>query len=305
MDTETLDNFRLDLGGPSESILALSLALMIFAVALGLRPEHFRFFKDQPRIYIGGVLAQLIGLPVITLILCILLNPHPSVALGMIIVACCPGGSVSNLIALFARANTALSISLTATSSILAAVITPFAILFWSGLYGPTSDLLKQINVDTGTFIIQTLMILALPLMAGMGVVQLSPKLADRLKGPLAALGGLALLGIIISACIRYWDMFLLMGLGLLVLVIFHNALAFMLGYLTGVFTRADWPSKKALSIEVGIQNSGLALVILVTQLDGLGGAAAIAGLWGTWHIIAGMILVGVFWIKDKRGQYV
>ncbi len=305
MDLDLLDDFRLELGGPSESILAISLALMIFAVALGLKPEHFRFFKEQPRIYVGGVLAQIIGLPLLTLILCMIVNPHPSIALGMIIVACCPGGSVSNLIALFARANTALSISLTATSSVMAAVVTPFSILFWSGLYGPTRNLLEQINVDTLTFIIQTLLILALPLILGMIMVQITPKLAERIKGPLAALGGLALLGIIISASIRYWDMFILMGLGLLGLVIVHNALAFLLGFITGVATNADWPSKKALSIEVGIQNSGLALVILVTQLEGLGGASAIAGLWGTWHIIAGLTLVGFFRLREKRGHHV
>ena len=305
MDTDFLDNFKLELGGPSESILALSLALMIFAVALGLKPEHFRFFKDEPRIYIGGVLAQIIGLPLLTLILCMAISPHPSVALGMIIVACCPGGSVSNLIALFARANTALSVSLTATSSVIAALVTPFSILFWSDLYGPTSDLLKQINLDTASFISQTLLILAVPLILGMGMVQVTPRLADRLKGPLAALGGLALLGIIISACVKYWDMFLLMCLGLLGLVIVHNALAFASGYATGLITKADWPSKKALTIEVGIQHSGLALVILVTQLDGLGGASAIAGLWGTWHIIAGLGLIGLFRLNEKRGQNV
>ncbi len=291
----------MELGGPSEGLLALSLALMIFAVALGLKLEHFRFFKEEPQIYLGGVLAQIIGLPLLTLGLCLILNPHPSVALGMIIVACCPGGNVSNLIALFARANTALSVSLTATSSLFAALMTPFSILFWSGLYEPTRNLLTEINLDVVSFLIQTMIILGMPLLLGMLAARFFPKFAEKFQSPLAALGGLALIWIIVSTFVIYWDNFVLLGAALLGLVIVHNALAFLLGYLTGWIARADRPASRALTIEVGIQNSGLALVILITQLDGLGGAGAIAGLWGTWHIIGGLSLVALYRLADKR----
>ena len=90
-----LDAFQLELGGASEIGMACALALMMFAVALGLRAEHFSFFKTQPRQFIGGVIAQIIGLPLLTVLLVMLIKPAPSVALGMIIIACCPGGSVS------------------------------------------------------------------------------------------------------------------------------------------------------------------------------------------------------------------
>ena len=148
MDTDALDNFQLDLGSASEIGMAVVLAVMMFAVALGLRPANFAFLKTQPKLYLTGVAAQIIGLPLLTLLLCFIVSPHPSVALGMILIACCPGGNTSNLIALFARANTALSVSLTATSSVMAAIITPISILFWSGLYPPTRALLTDINID-------------------------------------------------------------------------------------------------------------------------------------------------------------
>jgi len=301
MTAQEIDSFKLDIGQGSETALTLILALIMFAVALGLRTEHFRFFKEQPRLYFSGVIAQIIGLPLLTLILCMILKPLPSIALGMIIVACCPGGTTSNLLALYGRANTALSVSLTATSSLAAAFITPISILFWSGLYAPTRNLLDEINLNAINFLIQTLYILAIPIMLGMLTARYLPRLAARLQMPLSLLAGLGLAVIIIGACLKYVPVFMAMGLGMLTIVIFHNGLAFFLGNLAGVFAKADTASRRALTFEVGIQNSGLAIVILVKFLDGLGGAGAIAGLWGTWHLIAGLTLVAIFRYKDRR----
>lgn len=296
-----LDEFQLELSSGSDVMLAGMLALMMFAVALGLRAEHFRFFREAPRVYLGGVIAQIIGLPLLTLGLCFAVNPQPSVALGMILVACCPGGTVSNIIALFGRANTALSVSLTATSSLFAAFLTPVSILFWCGLYPPTRNLLTEINLDVATFLTQTLVILALPIILGMLIARRWPKAAAKFQKPLAALGGMGLMLIIIFACLKYAPVFKAIGLPLLGLVILHNGLAYLLGWITGTVTRAETRSRRALTFEVGIQNSGLGIVILLTQLGGLGGAGAIAGLWGTWHIISGLFLAGLFHWSDRR----
>ena len=275
--------------------LALILSLMMFAVALGLRTEHFRFFKDNPKIYFAGVLAQIIGLPALTLLICYIVNPPASVALGMILIACCPGGNTSNLLALFGRANTALSVSLTATSSLAAAFITPISIIFWSQLYPPTATLLTEINLDKWSFLQNTMMILALPLLLGMLIARFAPTLSAKLQKPLSALAGIGLIVIIIGACLQYLPIFFQLGIAIFALVIAHNGLAFLMGFMAGILTKADTASRRALTFEVGIQNSGLGIVILLTQLGGLGGAGVVAGLWGTWHIIAGLILVAVF----------
>jgi len=300
MDAELLDSITLDLGGGSEWALALILSLMMFAVALGLRTEHFRFFKENPKIYFAGVLAQIIGLPALTLLICYVVNPPASVALGMILIACCPGGNTSNLLALFGRANTALSVSLTATSSLTAAFITPISIIFWCGLYPPTQSLLTEINLDKWEFLQNTLLILALPLLLGMLLARFAPALSIKLQKPLSALAGIGLIVIIVGACLQYLPVFFQLGLAIFALVIIHNGLAFLMGYMAGVLTKADTPSRRALTFEVGIQNSGLGIVILLTQLGGLGGAGVVAGLWGTWHIIAGLILVAVFRWNDR-----
>ena len=301
MDAELLDSITLDLGGGSELALALILSLMMFAVALGLRTEHFRFFKDNPKIYFAGVLAQIIGLPALTLLICYIVNPPASVALGMILIACCPGGNTSNLLALFGRANTALSVSLTATSSLAAAFITPISIIFWSQLYPPTATLLTEINLDKWSFLQNTMMILALPLLLGMLIARFAPTLSAKLQKPLSALAGIGLIVIIIGACLQYLPIFFQLGIAIFALVIAHNGLAFLMGFMAGILTKADTASRRALTFEVGIQNSGLGIVILLTQLGGLGGAGVVAGLWGTWHIIAGLLLVAVFRWNDKH----
>ena len=300
MDAELLDSITLDLGGGSELALALILSLMMFAVALGLRTEHFRFFKDNPKIYFAGVLAQIIGLPALTILICYIVNPPASVALGMILIACCPGGNTSNLLALFGRANTALSVSLTATSSLAAAFITPISIIFWSQLYPPTATLLTEINLDKWSFLQNTMMILALPLLLGMLIARFAPTLSAKLQKPLSALAGIGLIVIIIGACLQYLPIFFQLGLAIFALVIAHKGLAFLMGFMAGVLTKADTASRRALTFEVGIQNSGLGIVILLTQLGGLGGAGVVAGLWGTWHIIAGLLLVAVFRWNDR-----
>lgn len=301
MTPAEIDSFQLELGNGSNLAMMVILATMMFAVALSLRLEHFRFFKTNPKVFLAGVFAQLIGLPALTLAICYIVNPLPSMALGMILIACCPGGNTSNLLALFGKANTALSVSLTATSSLTAAFLTPVSILFWSSLYPPTRSLLTEINLDIVSFFINTLVILALPLLLGMALAHFLPKIAVRLQKPLAALAAIGLLIIIVGASIKYLDLFLAMGIGIFGLVIIHNGLAFFMGFMAGLLSKADVPSRRALTFEVGIQNSGLGIVILLTQLGGLGGAGVIAGLWGTWHIIAGLGLVGLFRWNDKR----
>lgn len=301
MDATTLDQFKLELGQGSEIGLAFIIALMMFAVALGLRTEHFQFFKDNPKVYLAGVAAQIIGLPLLTLLICFVVKPYPSVALGMILIACCPGGNTSNLLALFGRANTALSVSLTATSSICAAFITPVAILFWCSLYPPTSQLLTEINLDIVSFLKQSLVILALPLLLGMRGAKFAPTLASKLQKPLALLGGLGLIFLVVMGFKKYAAEFLEIGAALFMLVVIHNGLAFLMGNVVARLAGATTRERRALTFEVGIQNSGLGIVILLTQLGGFGGAGAVAGLWGTWHIIGGLMLVVLFQYQDRK----
>ncbi len=300
IDDFTLDLFTLELGRGAEVGLALSLSVMMFSVALSLRPDSFRFLRVAPRAFLIGIIAQLLALPALTVLLCALIEPAPSVALGMILVACCPGGNVSNMLVLLARGNAALSVSLTATSSLCAAFITPVAILFWSSLYPPTAELLTQIDFDAISFLIQTSTILVLPLLLGIACNVYLPRITNAIRLPLVLLSTATLLVLILVGLASYWSAFVSIGIGLVGLVVVHNSCAFALGNGIARLGGLSVADRRALTYEVGIQNAGLGIVILLTQLGGLGGSAVVAGLWGIWHIIAGLFLVAVFRLMDK-----
>lgn len=301
MDAAALDRLTIALDPAAQAMLAGAVVVMMFAVALGLKPGHFSFLKTEPKLFCGGLAAQVVGLPAMTLALVAVLSPPPSIALGMIVVAACPGGAVSNFMTYAARGDAAYSVALTAASSALAAVWTPAAILFWSALYPPTADLLKTIAFDRVAFVLQTTVLLAAPLALGMAAAHLRPAAADRLRGLLALFGAGVLGFVIIDGVVDFWPILVAAWAIILIPVALHNAAAFALGAGAGRALRAPTDKRRALAFEVGVQNAGLALMLLLAQLKGLGGAAAIAAAWGVWHFISGGVMILLFRGLDRR----
>ncbi|MCC5980760.1 MAG: bile acid:sodium symporter family protein [Oceanicaulis sp.] len=298
-DPASLDGVRISLGPGFQSVLPVIMALIMYSVALSLRVADFIALKNRPWQFLGAAATQILVLPLATLLLVMVVNPPPSIALGMIVVACCPGGSMSNLFTHMARGDTALSVSLTATSSLLAALATPVSILFWSGLYAPTDALLDTLEVDALPFIVQTTIILAVPLAAGMAIAHFRQEFARRLRRPMSWLAMALLVLIIVSSLAGNADILALGALTVMPMVILHNAMALALGYAMGWLLRFDARGRRAMTIEIGIQNAGLGLVILLGALGGLGGAAAIIALWGVWHLLTGLTLASAFRLND------
>jgi BASS family bile acid:Na+ symporter len=192
---------------------------------------------------------------------------------------------------------------LTATSSLLAAILTPASILIWSHAYEPTATLLESLDVSPLMFLAQTTFLLAVPLILGMVVAAKAPDVAQRIRKRTTILGASVLVGVIIYG-IAYFFPVLFPALPLLGgVVVLHNAVAFATGALAGRVLSRNPATRRALTFEIGIQNSGLALVILLSQLQGLGGAAAIAAVWGVWHLIAGGVLALFFRRFDQIFQ--
>jgi len=301
MDTETLDGLRIVLDPLGQAGVALALMLVMFGVALGLRVQDFRILADKPSLYLGGVLAQIVLLPLVTFGLIILISPPPSIALGMIVVACCPGGSVSNLLTYLSRGDIAVSVALTATSSMLAALLTPASTLFWARAYEPTAELLISLDVNPLLFIGQTTLLLALPLAAGMIVAAKMPDFAERIRKR-TTVAGAAVLGATIVYGIAYFYPILWPAIGLLAgITIMHNTAAFATGAIVGMVLSKQASIRRALTFEIGIQNAGLALIILLAQLKGVGGAAAVAAVWGVWDLIAGGLLAMSYNYFDRK----
>ena len=301
MDVAALDQLTITLSPSSQAMLAGAIIIMMFAIALGLKPEHFSFLRRDPKLFWGGLAAQLIGLPLMTLALVAIMAPHPSIALGMIVVAACPGGNVSNFMTWSARGDTAYSVSLTAGSSVIAAIWTPTAILLWSGLYEPTAELLDTINFSRTSFLIQTTLMLAAPLALGMAGTHFYPRAAETIRKPLALFGGGILGYVIIKGVADFWPVITAGWTLIYIPVVLHNALAFGVGVGAGRLLGASPARRRTLTFEVGIQNAGLAVVLLLAQLKGLGGAAAIAAVWGIWHFFSGGVMILLFRALDAR----
>jgi BASS family bile acid:Na+ symporter len=300
VDIAALDSLQIVLDRVGQAGVALALMLVMFSVALGLRIDDFSFLRNRPVLFLGGVFVQVVVLPLVTFLLILAMQPPASIALGMIVVACCPGGAVSNLLTYLSRGNVAASVALTATSSLLAAILTPTSIIVWSHAYEPTATLLDTLDVSPLLFIGQTTFLLAVPLILGMAVAARAPDVAARIRKHTTILGVSVLVGVIIYG-IAYFFPVLFPALPLLgTIVIVHNAAAFATGALSGAVLSRRSATRRALTFEIGIQNSGLALVILLSQLKGLGGAAAVAAIWGVWHLLAGGAIATMFWFIDR-----
>jgi BASS family bile acid:Na+ symporter len=301
MDVTELDSLRIVLDPIGQAGVAIALMMVMFSVALGLRVDDFRFLLEKPLLFAGGVVSQVLLLPLVTMGLIFLMAPPPSIALGMIVVACCPGGAVSNLLTYLSRGDLAVSVALTTTSSLLAAILTPASILFWSNAYEPTSTLLKSLDVSPYVFLAQTTLLLAVPLLLGMIIAAKAPDVAQKIRKRATLLGASTLIGVIIYGIIYFFPV-LITALPMLgFVVVIHNAVAFATGAAAGRVLSDSTPTRRALVFELGIQNAGLALVILIGQLKGLGGAAAIAAVWGVWDLIAGGSIAVFFRFLDQR----
>jgi len=296
-----LDSVKIHFDNSSLWVLNIALAIVMFGVALGISVEDFKRLFKEPKLVLIGVLSQFILLPFFTYLLILFIKPQPSIALGMIMVAACPGGNISNFMTHLAKGNTALSVSLTAFATFLAMFMTPFNFEFYGNLYGPTSEILKNVRVEPIELVKLVLLILGLPLLLGMWVRMKNEYLAQKLSKILRPFSIILFIAIVIIAFANNLDVFNNYIHHVLVLGISHNVFAILLGYLVAKSFGLSFINQKTLAIETGIQNSGLGLLLIFTFFSGLGGMAIMAAFWGIWHIISGLLLALIWSKKSER----
>lgn len=276
-------------------LLNLSLSLVMFGIALEITFEDFRRLYRHPRPVITGILSQFLLLPLLTFILVVALKPYPSLALGMFMVAACPGGNVSNFISQLAGGNTALSVSLTAIATILALVFTPLNLGFWGSLYPPTAKIMEEIVIDHWAMVRLVGLLIGLPLILGMIVRAKWPNTAASVavyfrKGSL-----LFFIMLIFLALYDNMEVFKVYVWYVFWLVVLHNLMAILTGYSFAWLLGNSVRDIRSIAIETGIQNSGLGLLLIFTFFEELGGMALLAAFWGIWHLVSGLLLAG-FW---------
>ncbi|WP_406645716.1 bile acid:sodium symporter family protein [Aliisedimentitalea scapharcae] len=289
-----IDDVALNFSPGSLTLLNAILAIVMFSIAIDLSPADFRRLARAPRALITGLISQFLVLPVLTFVLIWITAPRPSIALGLILVAACPGGNISNFITHRAGGNSALSVSMTAFATVGAIVLTPLNIALWGSLYPPTRAILQSTAIDPVQIAVTVSLMLILPLVLGVQLNQRHPELTARLRKPLQIVSFLIFVAFVLLALAANWSFFLGFAGTVAGLVVLHNSLALGGGYLTATLAGLSAFDRRAVTIETGIQNSGLGLVLIFAFFNGLGGMAVVAAFWGIWHAISGIALAGV-----------
>lgn len=286
-----IDAVRLNFSPESLVALNVILAFVMFGVALDMKLEDFKGIGSAPKAVLIGLAAQFVMLPAIAWALTMVLKPQPSIALGIILVASCPGGNISNFLTNFARGNTALSVTVTAFSTVGAMFFTPFNTAFWGSLNPDTREILTRIAIDPVEMLAAVAVLLVVPALLGMTVARQFPAFAARSRKPFRILSLVVFAAFVVGALVANWDYFLTYVHRVVIGVFLLNALGLAGGYAAARLARLPEVDRRAVSIEVGIQNSGLGLVLVFNFFGGLGGMAITAAWWGIWHILAGTTL--------------
>jgi bile acid:Na+ symporter, BASS family len=301
MEPEVLDNVQLNWNPNTTIALNFAIGFIMFGVSLGLEKENFINIFRNPKATLTGIISQFILLPFFTFILIWLLNPIPWLALGMILVAACPGGNVSNFFSSVGKGNVALSVSLTIAASFLAVILTPINFEFYGGLSESTSPLLKMVDINFFDMAKLVFFTIALPLVIGFIFKQKLPLQSEKIKSPVKYISFVILIAIIVLAFSSNYELFLKYYHYVIILVLLHNALALAVGYYFSRIMKINRQDTRSVTIETGIQNSGLGLLIIFTVFNGQGGMALIAAWWGIWHIISGFAVSQYFAYNNPK----
>ena len=290
-----IDDIRLNFSEGGLLYMNITLACIMFGVAMEIKIDNFRKIFIYPKSAILGIISQFLILPALTFALVIMLNPPPSIAMGMILIAACPGGNISNFISFLSKANIALSVGLTAFATLSATFFTPFNFAFWGGMYvryyQKAGHLNIPIHIDFLEMARTVFILLGIPLIAGMWFAYKFPNFAERNMKRIKITSVVLYLSFIAGALVANLEHFtaVIFPIGLLVMLL--NVQTLSTGYIVGTVARVPLADRRTLSIETGIQNSGLALILIFNIFHANGGMAFMAAWWGIWQMVSGLIL--------------
>ena len=308
----TIDSIQVTLNAGGMNTINIVLAFVMYGVALGINPHIFVEVFKKPKSVLLGILCQLVLLPALTCGLAILLTGwiSPMMGLGMILVAACPGGNISNFMSSLAKGNIELSVSLTAISTALAVLLTPFNFWLWGSIYLHSA----AVSAEIPTLVIplwdvfKTIFILlGIPLGLGILTSRYLPKVAAVLKKPLQWLSIVIFVGMVVLSFGSNLDAFMKCVKYIFIVVLIHNLLALSIGFWVATIGKVPFRDRRTLTIETGIQNSGLGLALMLgtSLFAGFpphGGMLVITAWWGIWHIISGLTIATIFNLTRRNG---
>lgn len=262
------------------------LGVIMFGMGLTLSPKDFQIVLSRPKDILIGCLAQFTIMPLLAWLLTLAFSLPKELALGVILVGCCPGGTASNVITYLAKGDLALSVGMTACSTLLAPIVTPLLVWLMAG---------TMVNVDTLGMLLSIVYVVIAPIIAGLLCQHFLPKLTKNVTPYLPAFSSLAIaitVGIVVS---HNADRLMLGGMIVILVVILHNLLGLSLGFAIGRLLRLEKPKCVALSIEVGMQNSGLASSLANMHFAAYPLATVPGAIFSVWHNISGALAARIF----------
>lgn len=310
-----LDALNVTMNGGS-TLLNVVLAFVMFGVALGIKPATFVDIIKNPKSILTGILCQLVLLPALTLVLIMICGNwiSPMIALGMILVASCPGGNISNFITSLSRGNSELSVSLTAFNTAACIFTTPLNFAFWGKLYlnfagNRSISTLPDLEIPLGDIFQSIFIIMGIPLILGILCGQYLPKVTKFLKKPLQHLSIIVFIAMVIIIFKGNFDVFMQAIQYIFLIVLLHNLLALGIGFSTSSLLKLPYKDRRTITIESGIQNSGLGLILLLNPnifpdtgaWANNGGMLVITAWWGVWHIISGLTLAFAWRLRGRK----
>jgi BASS family bile acid:Na+ symporter len=305
---ESLSTLTINFGQGGMMIVNIILAFVMFGVALGIKTSIFKEVFQKPKSVIIGVLMQWIGLPLVTFLVALALNQWitPMIALGMILVACCPGGNISNFISSLSKGNVELSVSMTAITTALAPIVTPLNFFAWGNLYAYIVSVkqdIPELSIPFLPMLYQILLLLGLPIVLGIIFAKYHPNATKKITKPAQVLSILLFIGMVVVSFSQNWQIFLDNIIYVFFIVMLHNACALATGFFGAKLAKLPQKDCRSLTVEIGIQNSGLGLVLLFNPVifppeiwhQHYGGMLLVTAWWGIWHIVSGLTVAYLF----------
>ena len=280
------------LGRVKPTVINYLLGVVMFGMGLTLRAENFRVVFSRPKDVVVGSLAQFTVMPLLAWLLSRAFSLDEALAVGVILVGCCPGGTASNVITYLAKGDLALSVGMTATSTLLAPVLTPLLVWLLAG---------KAVDVDVVGMLLSILWVVIVPIAAGLAVKRLWPRGSERVKVYLPAVSTLAICFIVAIIIAANASKLLSGGLIIILVVVLHNLCGLSLGYAAGRLMGMTAAKRKAVSIEVGMQNSGLASSLATIHFAMYPMATIPGAVFSVWHNISGAVVARLFSTIDEK----
>lgn len=298
----SIDQAQINAGSDGLIALKVCLAFILFSLAIDIKKEDFKTLVTSPKSVIIGCISQMVLLPLMTFLLVLFLKPPASVAMGMILVAACPCGNMSTYVSYLAKGFIPLSITITAISTLSAGITTPFNFYLYASHYPPAASMLHDIHISFWYLLESILILLVLPLIAGIVFRQYCGRWTEKINRPVKIIALLLFVAFLIGAFVANRKVFIEYLPQIFGVVFIQNTLAFFIGYWFPRMLKLNKEHSRSISIETGIHNSGLGLILVMTFFKGNGGMALIAAWWGIWHIIAGMT-IAYFWNKTTKPE--